>query len=94
MVPDIIRGFTATIQAIEMYTQSLKPHWTDVDTLAKPEAERRQVPEVEELKDTLKEGLERILGAFAEYLVDMDISRAEVQEAKKLVAKQETVQVR
>jgi nucleoporin NDC1 len=96
LVPDIIRGFTAAIKSIEAYMQSLEVHWTDVDTLAKPEGERKKVEEVDELVAELKSGLSKQLGAFVEYLEGMGMSRLEIQEAKKLVVREvpEVVQVR
>jgi nucleoporin NDC1 len=65
----------------------LQIHWTDVDCWARPEAERKKIPEVEAVMEALKEGLERILGAFNEFLIPMGMTRAEVQEAKKVVVK-------
>ncbi|KAF2707074.1 hypothetical protein K504DRAFT_483270 [Pleomassaria siparia CBS 279.74] len=86
-VPQMVRVFTTAIKKIEEYMESLQVHWTDVDCLKKPEAERKDIPEVNVVLDTLKEGLERILGAFNEYLSPMGMSRVEIQEAKKLIAK-------
>lgn len=86
-VPEMVRVFTAAIKKIEEYMQGLQVHWTDVDCLARPEAERKKIPEVDVVADALKEGLERILGAFNEFLGPMGMTRAEIQEAKKLVAR-------
>ncbi|ORY10848.1 nucleoporin protein Ndc1-Nup [Clohesyomyces aquaticus] len=87
-VPEIIRQFSEVITKIEVYMQGLEVHWTDVDCLAKPEAQRKKIPEVDAVLDSLKEGLERILRAFNEYLGNMGMSRQEIMEAKKLVGKQ------
>ncbi|KAF2662304.1 hypothetical protein K491DRAFT_753404 [Lophiostoma macrostomum CBS 122681] len=96
LVPDIIRTFTATIKSIEAYMYGLEVHWTDADTLAKPESERKKVEEVDGLVKELKDGLSKQLGAFVEYLEGIGMSRLEIQDAKKLVARQtpEVVQVR
>jgi len=92
-VPEIIRVFTAAIKTIEEYVAGLEIHWTDVDCLARPEAERNKIPEVDAVTEALKEGLERILGSFNEYLMQMGISRAEVQEAKKVVVRAATREI-
>jgi nucleoporin NDC1 len=86
-VPEMVRVFTAAIRKIEGYVAGLQIHWTDVDCLARPEAERKKIPEVDAVTEALKEGLERILGAFNEFLMPMGMTRAEVQEAKKAVAR-------
>jgi nucleoporin NDC1 len=86
-VPDIIRAFTAAIGKVEAYVAGLKPHWTDVDMLSRPEAEWRKIVEVEEVQARLREGLERMLRAFGEYLVSLDMSKVEIAEAKRCVAR-------
>ncbi|KAF2262292.1 nuclear envelope protein-like protein [Lojkania enalia] len=86
-VPEIVRAFTVAIKKIEAYIQGLVVHWTDIDTLALPEADRKRVPEVELVVDCLKVGLERVLGAFNEYLSAMEMSKTEIQEAKKYAAR-------
>ena len=86
LVPEIIRSFTTAIKAIETYMQGLPVHWSDVDTLNKPPAEQKKVPEVEDFVKELKDGLSQQLGAFVEYLESMGMSRVEIQEAKKAVA--------
>lgn len=85
-VPNIVRAFTKAINAVESYTQGLEVHATDAEALALPEADRTKVPEVEELKTALKEGLEKMLGAFNEYLSTMGMTRAEIQAAKECIA--------
>ncbi|KAF2184273.1 hypothetical protein K469DRAFT_708995 [Zopfia rhizophila CBS 207.26] len=88
-VPEIVRVFASAIKAIESYMQGLEVDWMDVDCLARPEAERKKVPEVEVVVERLKEGLERILRSFAEYLGPMGMTAAEIREAKELVARTE-----
>lgn len=88
VVPDIVRVFVNAITKIESYMAGLQVHWTDVDTLAKPEGERRKVAEVEEVVGELKAGLEKILRAFGEYLEGLNMSAREVLAAKKLVARE------
>jgi nucleoporin NDC1 len=85
-IPDILRIFTRAIKAIEQYKESLQVHWADVETLALPEAERKKIPEVDQVTSALRDGLGRILGAFNEYLASLGMTPTEIQEAKLLVA--------
>lgn len=87
-VPDIVRAFTVAIKAVENYTQGLQVHSTDTEALAFPEADRTKVPEVEELKTALKDGLGKMLGAFNEYLSTMGLTRVEIQAAKECIAQE------
>lgn len=84
-VPSMIRIFTSAISKLEEYMDTIEVHWSDYETAAKPEAERKKVPEVEQVKTCLKQGLESILQSFGEYLSGMGMSRLEVLEAKKAV---------
>lgn len=84
-VPEIIRVLAAALKAVQAYTASLAPHWTDVETMALPEEKRREVPEVEELVAELKEGLSKVVGKFGEYADGIGMSRAEMREVKELV---------
>ncbi|KAF2013697.1 hypothetical protein BU24DRAFT_244152 [Aaosphaeria arxii CBS 175.79] len=86
-VPEIIRTLTQAIKDIDAYMNVIQIHWTDFETLTKPEAERKKVKEVEEITAELKDGLEKIVRAFTEYLPGMKISSEEIREAKRLVAK-------
>jgi nucleoporin NDC1 len=82
-VPAMIRTFTAALNKLDAYMTSLEVHWSDKETLAKAEAERKKVPEVEKVKECLQQGLESILGSFSQYLSGMGMSRLEVMEAQK-----------
>jgi nucleoporin NDC1 len=84
-VPQIIRVFTTAIKRIDEYMAGIEIHWSDFDTLSKPEAERRVVPQVNEVRECLREGLEKILGSFNEYLSALGLSKLEIMEAKKTV---------
>ncbi|KAF2117664.1 nucleoporin protein Ndc1-Nup [Lophiotrema nucula] len=86
-VPNIVKAFTEAIKKIETYMTGLEVHWTDVDTLALPEADRKKVPEVDEVVAVLRAGLEKVLGGFNEYLVPLGMSRLDIQEAKKLISR-------
>ncbi|KAF2740642.1 hypothetical protein EJ04DRAFT_454880 [Polyplosphaeria fusca] len=85
-VPEIVRALTLAIKSIEAYMAGLPVHWSDVDTLALPESQRKKVPEVEDLLNTLKVALRKVLGSFNEYLTGMGLSRVEIREAKEVVS--------
>lgn len=83
-VPDMVRIFTLAVNKIDEYMSKIEIHWSDKRTLSKPEAERRKVPEIEQVRECLQEGLEKILDSFADYLSGMGMSRLEIMEAKKI----------
>lgn len=89
-VPSIIRAFTLAITKLDAYMGSLQVHWSDRDTLAKPEAERKRIPEIEQVRDCLQKGLQNVLSSFDKYLSGMGMSMLEISDAKKaaVVAKQ------
>jgi len=87
-VPDIIRIFTAAIMLIDEYMAKVDIHWSDYDTLSKPEAERKNAPKVAEVRECLREGLERILGSFNEFLGSLGLTKLEIAEAKKAAGAQ------
>lgn len=85
-VPAIIRTFTIAITKTDAYMSSLTVHWSDKETLAKPEAERKKIPEVDQVKECLQKGLANVLGSFELYLGGMGMSMLEVSDAKKAAA--------
>lgn len=93
-VPEIVRIFTAAIRKIEQFMQGLPIASSDIETLSKPVAERKNVPEVMVVQEALKGGLERVLGAFNEYLGGMGMSRSEIMEAKTCVAREPKEEMR
>jgi nucleoporin NDC1 len=84
-IPEIVRVFTTALIKIDEYMDTVPIHWSDKETLNKPEAERRKVREVEEVRECLREGLEKVLGSFNEYLSGMGLSKLEILDAKKAV---------
>ena len=84
-VPQIIRIFTTAIQKLDEYMTKAEIHWSDSETLKKPEADRRKVSQVDEVRECLREGLERILGSFNEFLGGMGLSKLEILDAKKAI---------
>jgi nucleoporin NDC1 len=84
-VPSIIRIFTTAINKIDDYMAAVQVHWSDYESLKKPEAERKNVPQVNEVRECLREGLERILGTFNEFLGGMGLTKLEILDAKKAI---------
>ncbi len=84
-MPEIIRVFTTAIAKIDEFMDKIEIHWSDRATLRKPEGERRKVKEVEDVRECLREGLEKILGSFNEYLGSIGLSKVEIMEAKKAI---------
>ncbi|KAF1964937.1 hypothetical protein BU23DRAFT_561473 [Bimuria novae-zelandiae CBS 107.79] len=85
-VAQIVRVFTEALKKLDEYVAQLTVPWSDFETLAKPEAERKKVAEVEEVRECLRAGLEKILRQFGEYLSGLGMERAEIMEAKKMAA--------
>jgi nucleoporin NDC1 len=84
-VPSIIRVFTTAIAKIDAYMATVHIHWSDYESLKKTEEEQRTVPQVSEVRECLREGLERIVGTFNEFLGGMGLSKLEIVEAKKAI---------
>ncbi|KAF2441461.1 hypothetical protein P171DRAFT_523466 [Karstenula rhodostoma CBS 690.94] len=85
-VAQIIRVFTEALKLLDQYMERLNIHWTDFETLARPEAERKKVAEAEQVREALRAGLEKILRSFGEYLTGLKMSRLEITEAKKVAS--------
>lgn len=85
-VPAIIRTFTGAIIKIDAYMASLQVHWSDKDTLSKPETEQKKVPEVDQVRACLQKGLQTVLSSFDQYLSGMGMSILEISDAKKAAA--------
>lgn len=77
-IPGIVRKFTATIQTIESFVQSVE---------AKPNQDS-DIENVEIVLARLKAGLAEILGGFEIYLVDEGLSALEHRKAKRASAPQ------
>lgn len=78
----IVRTYTDTIRAIEKYVHSAKPDWTDVYF----SDSSRNVQEIDEVVNILKEGLEQVVLVFGEYQSSIGVTKKELREARELVA--------
>lgn len=85
-VPAIVRTFTTAINKIDVYMATLQVHWSDKATLSKPEAERKKVAEVDQVRGCLRRGLQNVLSSFEQYLGGMGMSMLEISDAKKAAA--------
>lgn len=83
-VPAIIRVYTGTIGDIQRFLAVLEPSWTDVEFDAR---KSRQVREITEVVQDLRNGLEQMLLAFGEYAGSLGLTKREVREAKEAVGK-------
>jgi len=83
-VPAIIRTYTATIGDIQKFLTVLEPSWTDVEFDA---GSSRQVREISDVVQELRNGLEQMLLAFGEYATSLGLNKREVREAKEAVGK-------
>jgi len=83
-VPAIIRAYTATIGEIQRFLAVLEPSRTDVEFDAN---KSRQVREISDVVQELRNGLEQMLLAFGEYAGSLGLSKREVREAKEAVGK-------
>lgn len=83
-VPAIIRTYTGAIGEIQNFLNVLEPSWTDVEFDAR---RSRQVQEISDVVQELRNGLEQMLLAFGEYAGSLGLSKREVREAKEAVGK-------
>ncbi|KAL7787754.1 nucleoporin protein Ndc1-Nup domain-containing protein [Trichoderma ceciliae] len=79
-VPSIIRTLTAIIKKVEGLKAQFPLHWTDVKGL-------KECPEVDELLDTLKTGLEQVVSRFEPYSTDLRLTLTDLRFAKEAIAK-------
>jgi nucleoporin NDC1 len=76
VVPEIVRVFALAIRKIDEYVASLDRAGEPIVLL-----------EEQQVRECLREGLERILRTFGEFLSGLGMSSLEIREAKKAVAK-------
>lgn len=79
----IIRTYMGAIIAIQNFTATTRPEWTDVSFTERD----RHVRDVREVVAVLKEGLEEVVLAFGEYASAVGLSKVELREARELVGR-------
>lgn len=83
-IPAIVRTYTTTITDIQKFIAGLAPSWTDVYFDYET---GRDVPEVTEVMDVLKSGLEEVMLAFGEYASALGLTKKEMREAQEAVGR-------
>ncbi|KAK7415919.1 hypothetical protein QQZ08_012187 [Neonectria magnoliae] len=77
-VPSIIRTLTSVINKLEVFRLSFPIHWTDVKG-------ERESPEVDEVLNALRTGLDQVVAKFEPYRIDLRLTLADVRLAKEAV---------
>ncbi|KAL7932336.1 nucleoporin protein Ndc1-Nup domain-containing protein [Trichoderma chlorosporum] len=81
-VPSIIRTLASIIKKIEGLKAQFPLHWTDIRGL-------KECPEVDELLEALKTGLEQVISKFEPYSTDLRLTRTDLRIAKEAIGKPE-----
>ncbi|QUC17104.1 uncharacterized protein UV8b_01345 [Ustilaginoidea virens] len=81
-VPSIVRTLTTAIRKVEGLKQRFPLHWTDPSG-------SKDCPEVEQVLDALRSGLERVVAKFEPYSNDLRLSRGDLRLAKEAMTKPE-----
>jgi len=74
-IPNILLTFTSANKGIETFLKELQPHWTDVTFT---EESRKDVTEVNQVIDALKEAVRVLYGAYGEYLSSLGMSDTQI----------------
>lgn len=81
-VASIVRTLTAVIRKVEALKVRFPNHWTDPTGV-------KESPEVDQILDALRTGLEQVVAKFEPYSSDLRLSLGELRLAKEAVAKPE-----
>ena len=79
-VPLLIRAFTGTISTTQSFVNGLAPHWTDVEF----QESDRNIKEVDMILAALKTGLGAMVATFGKYAIELGMSHAEIDSARKV----------
>lgn len=72
----IIQTFTTTIMKLEDFKDRLEFHWTDVER-------KKESPEVDEVLNALRSGLDQLITSFGDYSEDLRLSQSEMRMARE-----------
>ncbi|TVY18304.1 Nucleoporin [Lachnellula arida] len=72
----IIQTFTRAVIVLEGFKTTIGIHWTDVE-------HKQESPEVDTILETLKSGLNELVGAFGDYSQDLRLSQSEMRQARE-----------
>ncbi|KOS21836.1 Nuclear envelope protein ndc1 [Escovopsis weberi] len=79
-VPSIIRTLTSIITKVDELRAAFPLHWTDTKGV-------KESPEIDQLIDIMREGLEQVLAKFEPYATDLRLSRTDIRLAKEAIAR-------
>ncbi|TQV94758.1 nuclear envelope protein [Cordyceps javanica] len=79
-VPGIIRALTAIIKKVESLKTQFPIHWTD-------SSRRRNSPEVDQVLDAMRLGLEQVVAKFEPFSSDLRLNLTDLRLAKEAMAK-------
>ncbi|KAG6018667.1 hypothetical protein E4U41_003677 [Claviceps citrina] len=79
-VPSIIRTLTSAVRKIEGLKQQFPMHWTDANG-------NRDSPEVNQILDALRTGLEQVVAKFEPFSHDLRLSLGDMRLAKEVMVK-------
>lgn len=80
-IANIIKSFTRTINNLEHFKKSLKPHWTDVE--AERHTGEENFEEANVLLRALRSELAQLVEVFDQYANDLGLSYKDMREAKE-----------
>lgn len=79
-VPSIIRTLTVIIKKVEALKARFPAHWTD-------SSRRRESPEVDQVLDAMRLGLDQVVAKFEPYSSDLRLNLADLRLAKEAMTK-------
>ena len=79
-VPSIIRTVTSVIRKVEALKERFPLHWTDPSG-------SRESPEVDQILDAMRTGLEQVVSKFEPYSADLRLSLGDIRQAKEATIK-------
>ncbi|OAA54050.1 nuclear envelope protein [Cordyceps fumosorosea ARSEF 2679] len=79
-VPSIVRALTAIITKVEALKARFPIHWTD-------STRRRESPEVDQVIDAMRVGLEQVVAKFEPYSADLRLNLTDLRLAKEAMTK-------
>lgn len=78
-VAAVVRTLTAVTRKLDAFCEALPRHWTDVEG-------ERACPEVEAVREVLRDALGQVVEAFGPYARDLRLSLADMRMAREAVA--------
>lgn len=83
-VPSIVRTLTTLITKVSALQDRFPMHWTD-------NTGRRESPEVEQVVDAMRQGLDQVITRFEPYANDLRLTLTDIRLAKEAITKPEPI---